>query len=83
MANETVVLQLQEHIGYSFKKPSLLQLALTAAGAEETNYDGNRRLAQLGESLITAVLCNTAFSKGVSRGKTTHSLWDAIEYSHK
>ena len=74
MASDTTVSYLQHHIGYCFKEPNLLQQALTAAAVDETNYDGNRRLAQLGEAMIVATLQNAAFFKGISRSKYTFGL---------
>lgn len=39
-------------IGYEFQDEKFLEEALTAAGAKEEHHDGNRMLAQLGNSLI-------------------------------
>lgn len=38
-------------VGYSFPSPKCLVRALTAAGAEEHNHDGNRKFARLGKYL--------------------------------
>lgn len=64
---ESSMSRLQRAMGYQFEQESILTLALTAAGAEETNHDGNRRLAQLGEALIESVLVDKAYSEGSSR----------------
>jgi dsRNA-specific ribonuclease len=69
MAEENSILKLQEKIDYRFKKPVLLQTALLAAGANKQNYDGNRKLAQLGESMLIAALNDDAFSKDIPRRK--------------
>lgn len=74
MASEALILQLQQHIDHFFQEPSLLQQALTAAAVDETNYDGNRRLAQLGEAMIMAALHNSAFLRGISRSECTSAL---------
>lgn len=60
--------EVQAIIGYRYNRVSLVVQALTAAGADEENYDGNRKLAQLGESLIEFVLVRDAF--GSSRGES-------------
>jgi dsRNA-specific ribonuclease len=59
--------EVQDIIGYTYKQINLGVQALTAAGADETNHDGNRRLAQLGESLIEFILVSDSF--GSSRGQ--------------
>ena len=69
METEILIAQLQYTIGYQFVQPNLLTQALTAASVEETNYDGNRKLAQLGDSFIQSVLLDRAYSKGCSRSK--------------
>lgn len=42
-------------IGYAFHDESLLNQALTAAGAKEEMYDGNRTLAQIGKAFVDLV----------------------------
>lgn len=72
--------EVQDIVNYKFRSISLLLLALTAAGADDRIYDGNRKMAQLGESLIELLLAENAFMAGCSRGKnrpypwSTHSL---------
>lgn len=61
--------EVQNIIDYSFRSISFLVLALTAAGADEGNHDGNRKLAQLGELLIELLLADNAFTAGFSRGE--------------
>jgi dsRNA-specific ribonuclease len=65
MVNEGYLIRLQDNIGYRFTDAALLDLALTAAGAEgkkdgdqqeRDKYDGNRKLAQLGDSLLPLVV---------------------------
>ncbi len=57
-------------IGYTFNRIEYLEQALTAAGAEEENYDGNRKLAQLGESLLHCVVLDKALTDGLSRSRS-------------
>jgi len=59
--------EVQGIVGYNYSHANLVVQALTAAGADEANYDGNRKLAQLGESLIQFVLVNDSF--GSPRGE--------------
>lgn len=59
---------IQTTIGYAFKNPNALAEALTAAGADGQNYDGNRRLAQLGDSVVRTVILDNAYTIGLSRG---------------
>ena len=61
--------EVQAIIEYNFRSINLLVLALTAAGADEKIYDGNRKMAQLGESLIELLLADDAFMAGCSRGE--------------
>jgi hypothetical protein len=44
----------------------LALLALTAAGAEKRNYDGNRMCAQFGRLMIELYMLNNADKAGVS-----------------
>ncbi|OKL58448.1 hypothetical protein UA08_06150 [Talaromyces atroroseus] len=55
-ANQAIIAQ---QIGYVFRDKSLLDQALTAAGAKEDNYDGNRTLAQIGKAFVD--LASTRF----------------------
>ena len=63
---------MQALLDYSFKDLSVLLLALTATGADETLYDDNRKLAQLGEKLIELLVAENAFSAGHSLGEVPH-----------
>lgn len=61
-------------IGYNFKQRWLICQALTAAGAEEDNYDGNRQLSQLGASLVDTILAILMYNTGVNRGNPNRFL---------
>ena len=67
--------EVQDIVGYKFRSISLLLLALTAAGADDRIYDGNRKMAQLGESLIELLLAENAFTAGRSRGGNCPHHW--------
>lgn len=56
-------------IGYLFKRKALLAMALTAAGADNGNYQGNRRLAQIGIDAIGICLSFEGFEKWTSPSK--------------
>ena len=68
--------EVQEIVKYRFRSISLLLLALTAAGADDRIHDGNRKMAQLGESLIELLLAENAFTAGRSRGKNHPYPWN-------
>jgi len=61
-------------IGYPFKNNGLITLALTAAGAEELNHDGNRKLALFGEKLLQFLISWSGFQNGATRGKVDLNL---------
>jgi dsRNA-specific ribonuclease len=79
MANEGYLIRLQDLINYRFNDITLLELALTAPGAEgdkkgnkaeRDKYDGNRKLAQLGDSILQIiVLYKTLFEEDAERSK--------------
>ena len=52
------------HYGHHFQNNVQLTLALTAAGTERNNIEGNRLLAQIGDSILDAVLSLRAFERG-------------------
>lgn len=80
MTNEEYLMWLQNYFGYRFKNLSLLQKALTAPGAEgdkegtkdeKDKYEGNRKLAQMGDSLIPVIIRKKAlYIEDGSRSKS-------------
>ena len=68
MATDTHIRHMEKVIGYTFKSTDYLVQALTAAGADDRNYDGNRKMAQLGASLIGTVIFDNAITAGATRG---------------
>jgi len=62
---------IEDLIHYVFRSRDLLELALTAAGAEENNHDGNRKLGQLGVSLLEFFSVLVGFKSNRTRG--THA----------
>jgi dsRNA-specific ribonuclease len=67
MATQADASVVENIIGYSFRSRNHLVQALTAAGAEEDNHDGNRKLALLGGNLIRFSLSFVAFETIPSR----------------
>ncbi|KAL2861012.1 uncharacterized protein BJX67DRAFT_317514 [Aspergillus lucknowensis] len=67
-------------IGYIFTQRWLIRQALTAAGAEEHNYDGNRQLSQLGASLMDTILAILVYNTGVNRAQTNFFEQRALFY---
>ncbi|KAL2037607.1 hypothetical protein N7G274_009720 [Stereocaulon virgatum] len=58
-------------------------LALTAAGADDKVYDGNRKMAQLGEALIELLLAENAFTAGCSRADVSNKITSAAAKRHR
>ncbi|KAI9832290.1 MAG: hypothetical protein M1819_004468 [Sarea resinae] len=77
MATAEHLRHVQEIVRYTFVEPGYLKQALTAAGAEEENHDGNRKLAQVGDLLIKLVLLIKSFFAGASRGDANDILQTA------
>ena len=59
----------QQNIGHQFRDKELLELALTAAGADERNHDGNRKLAWVGQAAIQLAVATTGFQDSATLGK--------------
>jgi hypothetical protein len=61
----------QHNIGYKFKSPILMQEALRASNMSEGSIDltGNKRLALVGDSVLSVMLLNRWYGKGGSTGK--------------
>jgi dsRNA-specific ribonuclease len=70
MATETDAEVVENIIGYSFRSREYLVQALTAAGADDDNHDGNRKLAHLGGNFIRFTLSFVAFETISSRSKS-------------
>jgi len=75
MATSVDVDRAEKIIGRPFKDKELITLALTAAGAEELNHDGNRKLALFGEQLLQFLISWSGFKNGATRGKVDHDLY--------
>jgi dsRNA-specific ribonuclease len=69
MATEAHIALVEGILRYEFREKLLLAQALTAAGAEQENYDGNRKLAQLGTALIDFLSVYVGFEARVTRGE--------------
>ncbi len=53
----------QEVIGYQFKNPDLLSLALTHSSLAATRFDSNERLEFLGDAVLGLVVCHDLFDR--------------------
>lgn len=69
MATYEDVKRVERIIGHTFSSGHLIRQALTSAGAEKDNYDGNRKLSQLGASLMDTLLAIIVYGTGAGRGK--------------
>jgi len=75
MATDPYIRHVEAMIGYTFKATHYLTQALTAAAVDENNYDGNRGMAQLGESLIGTAIIDNAVTAGATRGDCWSKEW--------
>ena len=69
MATDPHVALVEEAIGYTFRRKCLLRLALTAAGADPENHDGNRKLASVGQAASRLAICDKGYEISWPRGK--------------
>lgn len=69
MVPEEKVRKLENIIRYNFVSKRFIHQALTAAGAENENYDGNRKLSQIGASLVDTILALIVYGTSASRGE--------------
>lgn len=61
--------QMFDFLGHQFANRELVRLALTAAGADSANHDGNRQLAFLGQAVMSLVAVNGSYGNVSSRGQ--------------
>jgi hypothetical protein len=69
MATPWHVTIVQDAIGYRFRKESLITRALTAAGADPSNHEGNRQMAQCGDAYLHFLVVHDGYKKGARRGE--------------
>lgn len=67
MASDFSVLDAQRILPYDFRDPELLRKALTAGDTNSDNREGNRGLAQVGDTLMNVVIKTEGFQSGFSR----------------
>lgn len=67
MAEDTEVAKAQLIIPYDFQDLSLLRTALTAGDTNSDDREGNRGLAQVGDTLMSLVIKTQGFQSGFSR----------------
>jgi len=61
--------RVQRFLSYTFQRRELSELALTAPGADEANYEGNRSLALKGALAMELVLTRELEGRGLKCGK--------------
>ncbi|KAK6826937.1 hypothetical protein RU639_004403 [Aspergillus parasiticus] len=72
MATYEDMKRVERIIGHTFSSGHLIRQALTSAGAEKDNYDGNRKLSQLGASLMDTLLAIIVYGTGAGRDCTAN-----------
>ncbi|CAI7580910.1 unnamed protein product [Penicillium glandicola] len=69
MPSQFTIQAIRNAIGYQNLSERGILEALTAAGADSNNFDGNKRLAQMGVSLIEYHIIEMGYRTGFNRGK--------------
>lgn len=69
MPTEADIHRIETAINYTFRKPHLAIEALTAAGADDHNHDGNRTLARYGRVFIELYALESAVDAGATQGR--------------
>lgn len=69
MANkQEAITAVQGILGYTFKDPELLWLALQAAGSGVGPMDGNKKLAMMGDTVMKLIILDDLYTDGTQRG---------------
>lgn len=74
MATERDRNLVEQAIGHQFHDQELLKKAMTAAGAEVDDHDGNRHLASVGQAVLRLVIADSGYTKVMLRGPPDHLL---------
>lgn len=82
MAPQEHVKKVENIIGYTFYSARFINQALLAAGAEDENYDGNRKLSQIGVSLVDTLLAVIVYGTGASRGENLASIMTEMKVTN-
>lgn len=69
MSSQSTIQEIRSAIGYQNLSECGILEALTAAGADSNNFDGNKRLAQMGVSLIEFHLIEMGYRTNFNRGR--------------
>ena len=83
MATDMHVNIVEDTIGHEFSQKKYITQALTAAGVDNDNWDGNRKLALLGESLLEFLLVDNAVADDKDRGTSHHTLLASSRLHHR
>lgn len=79
MAPHEHVRKVESIIGHAFYSDQLINQALLAAGAENENHDGNRKLSLIGINLVNTLVGVMVYVTGASRGESLISMITEIE----
>lgn len=66
MASQEQILHIERLVGYTFIDKTRVTGALTCAGVEEDNHDGNRVFARFGRVVIELYVLQSGYQKGNS-----------------
>jgi len=61
--DHTAIERCQEAVGYTFKDPSLLALALTHSSVANTRLESNERMEFLGDAVLGLVVCHELYER--------------------
>src|SRR5438270_10874779 len=75
MATNEHVRQTERIIEYRFANAEYAIQALTAAGANEQNHDGNRMFARYGKLFIELYVLDRSYLAGATRGERLSDMW--------
>lgn len=73
MVDEQTVEAAQRILGYQFRDPTLIKLALTHASVTESRLDSNERMEFLGDAILGMIVCERIFERfpGYLEGEMT------------
>jgi len=61
--DQTAIERCQKALGYTFKDPSLLALALTHSSVANTRLESNERMEFLGDAVLGLVVCHELYER--------------------
>ena len=67
MASEWTSFESEHNFPYQFRDAALLWKAFIAGDSNSDDREGNRRMAQLGDVLVSFVITSEGYDRGISR----------------